>query len=249
MPVVRVWPKFDEEASRFFDGHLLRPRSLLKEFTADGKGSGSGRPAGPRDLLWQSVVVSGVAALEAGLEDLLFGAHAARLDCEGEPIEVGKNTPQASPRAWLVESRLQAPSTQKVERILHADFGIMLDTMPDSARFTVLKKGQSHAGTWQPVPGPADWARLSKFLDSLAYIRNATAHADARKLADGHPPYCEGELWLRKADGTWSVQQPHGLTALRAVLAIYNTVADALCCHLQSTDALSLTSPDAIEFH
>ena len=80
-----------------------------------------------------------------------------------------------------------------------------------------------------------------------AYIRNATAHADAGKLG-ACPTFCEGTLWLRKADGSWSVQQPHGLTALRAALAIYNTVAEGIHSILSLSSVLSLTSPDMVDY-
>ena len=53
---------------------------------------------------------------------------------------------------------------------------------------------------------------------------------------------------MKKKDGSWSVQQPHGLTALRSVLAIYNATADALHSWLQIPGSLALTKPDDIEF-
>lgn len=243
---MHMWPYFEGEASRFSRDHLRRPRSLLKEFTARGKGSG--RRSGPRDLLWQSVVSSAVAALEAGLEDLIFAAHAARLGVEGAPIRAGINTPQKKPRNWLVETRLMAPSAVKLERILFADFGVMLGPLPGSALFTVMRKSWSKGGSGRGAakPGPKEWSELRDYLDTLAYIRNAAAHADVGKL-DSCPSYCLGDLWLQKEDGAWSVQQPHGLTAVRTALAIFNTTAEALSSTVGKGQTLSLSNPDSID--
>ena len=61
-------------------------------------------------------------------------------------------------------------------------------------------------------------------------------------------PTSSGTLWLRKADGSWSVQQPHGFTALRAALAIYNTVAEGIHSILSLSSVLSLTSRDRVDY-
>ena len=241
------WPTFTVEAGRFYDEHLRRPRRLLEEFTATGRGSG--RRSGPRELLWQSVAASGIAALEAGLEDLVFAAHAARLACEGDPVVPGLNTPQQNPRAWLAESRLTAPGALKVERVVFTDFGLLLDTVPSSGRFTVMEKVEPNRGAGRGVarPGPTRWAELRKYLDTLAYVRNATAHADVGKLGSS-PPGLAGALWLQKQDGSWSVQQPHGLTSLRVVLSIFNTIAEGLHSSLRMSAPLALTKPDTIDY-
>jgi hypothetical protein len=244
----QTWPVFADEAGRFFSDHLRRPRRLLDEFTAVG--DGSGRRKGPRDLLWQSVAAFAVAALEAGLEDLIFAAHAARLGCEGHLVEPGKNSPTKNPRSWLVESRLMAPGATKVEQVLFADFGLLLDKLPTMAGFHLMTKTASHAGAGSgtPKPGPTTWSTLRPYLETLSYIRNATAHADASRLRTLPTTGGEGALWLRKKDGTWSVQQPHGLTALRVSLAIYNTVAEGLRTKLGLATPLVLTAPDTLVF-
>ena len=241
------WPTFKFESGRFYEDHLRRPRRLLAEFTATGRGSG--RRSGPRDLLWQSVAAFAVAAIEAGLEDLIFSAHAARLGCEGTPIIFGGSTPHGNPRSWLVETRLMAPGALKVERVLFADFGLMLDVLPPTARFTMMTKASPKAGAGRGVPkqSPTTWAELRDCLDTLAYIRNATAHADAGKLG-ARPAHCEGDLWLTKNDGSWSIQQPHGLTALRSVHAIYNCIAEGIASKLNLPGELSLTRPDVIDY-
>ena len=145
-----TWPRFEDEANAFYSAHLSRPRNLLKEFTAKGKGSG--RRSGPRDLLWQSVTTTAIAALEAGLEDLIFAAHGARLGQEDSPIRSTQNSPDRNPRQWLVETRLMAPNSQKLERMLFADFGILLDQLPPCAHFTLATKDVSNRGSGRGSP-------------------------------------------------------------------------------------------------
>jgi hypothetical protein len=242
------WPVFADTATAFFDGPLARPRRLLSEFTA--RGTGSGRRAGPRELLWQTVAISSVAALEAGLEDLLLAAHAVRLGAEGATVRSGTNAPEAKVRKWLADDRLMGPSAQKVERILFGDFAVLLAALPAEGQFRPRRKTKPNAGSGQgqEVVGPAAWRDLREYFDAVVYIRNAAAHGDASKL--GAPPSylkCEGDLWLKKADGNWSVQQPHALTAVRTVLAVHNTIAAALAAAL-GVPKPTLTSPSVIVF-
>lgn len=242
------WPVFADVAADFYAGPLARPRRLLVEFTA--RGAGSGRRAGPRDLLWQTVVISSVAALEAGLEDLLLAAHAVRLLAEGDPVLTGANAPDTNVRKWLADDRLMGPNAQKIDRILFADFGILLGALPMAGQFRPRRKEQPNAGSGRgrEVAGPATWGQLSNYLNAIAYIRNAAAHGDAAKL--GPPPkhlQCEGDLWLKKANGNWSVQQPHALSAVRTVLAVHNTTADALASSL-GVPIPPLTLPSNITF-
>lgn len=242
------WPVFADTAVAFYDGPLARPRRLLEEFTA--KGAGSGRRAGPRELLWHAVGISSLAALEAGLEDLLLAAHAVRQGSEGGSVLTGRNAPDSNVRKWLADDRLMAPSAQKVERILFGDFGVLLAALPPEGQFRPRRKMQAKAGSGRghEVAGPTTWPELRKYLDALVFIRNAAAHGDAAKL--GPPPArleCEGDLWLKKADGNWSVQQPHALTAVRTVLAVHNTVAAALASAL-GIPTPPLTSPGDLSF-
>lgn len=243
---VPVWPTFAAVAAGFATGPFSRPRKLFDEFVA--KGSGSGRRAGPRDLLWQTVVVAGLAALEAGLEELVLGAHAARGGWEGDPVTRGVNAPDANPGKWLAEDRLMAPGSVKIERALFADFGIVLGTLPTAARFEVRRKSWSKGGSGRGErrPGPASWTVLRTYLDTLSYVRNAAAHGDARKLRNP-PTRCEGDLWLLKEDGVWSVQQPHALTALRTVMATFNLAATELA-GAAGLAVPTLTLPDTVTY-
>lgn len=246
MPPPGPWPVFANVANGFATGPFARPRTLFDEFAV--RQTGSGRPAGPRDLLWQTVVVAGLGALEAGLEEILLGAHAVRLGCQGHAVDPRVNAPDANPAKWLAEDRLIAPGPVKIERILFADFGILLGALPSTARFEVRFKNWSLGGSGKGsrAPGPTNWQTLSAFLETLNYIRNAAAHGDAAKLRNP-PPRREGDLWLRKANGIWSVQQPHALTALRTVMATFNLVATELAA-ATSQPAPSLTLPNTVTY-
>lgn len=244
--MTRYWPDFTAEARSFFQMHMKRPRKLFEAFVA--RGTGSGRRPGPRDLLWQTVVVASVAALEAGLEDLIFAAHGARQEASGRRVDKGTNSIDANPRKWLVEDRLMAPNAQKIERVLFGDFGVILSELPDSAKFRARHKSWSKGGSGRghDVDGPLDWRSLTAYIDTMQYIRNAAAHGDISKLGSA-PSRCEGLLWLRREDGSWSVQQPHALTALRATVATYNCVVDAVAKRLE-LPVPTLYSPDRIDY-
>lgn len=241
-----TWPYLSETAERFVSGPFVRPRSLFDAFVA--KGVGSGRRAGPRDLLWQTVAVSSLAALEAGLEELLLGAHAARRGCEGDLAETGVNSPDSNPRAWLADDRLMAPNARKIERILFADFGVVLNGLPVSSQFHARRKNWSKGGSGRGslVAGPTDWTGLKRYLETLSHIRNAAAHGDTAKLGKA-PSHCEGDLWLLKEDGRWSVQQPHALTALRTVLSAFNLAATELSA-VTASPPPELTRPDSVDY-
>lgn len=198
--------------------------------------TGSRRPQGQRRTQWSVTMVLAMASLEAGLEDLLLGAHGFRMSKVGQ---------DANPyRSWLVEAPLQAPNAQKLERLLLSHFGITLGSLPAQARFTPYRKPISNEGRGTPASGPAQWATLRPYLDTASYIRNATAHGDTSKLAS-HPQSLTGYLWVPLKAGGWSVQQPHALTCLRAIVGVFNTVAVALDDELGfSTGSLGLVRPD-----
>lgn len=244
-----TWPYLTAAAGDFHSTHFARPRRLFQAFAVQQ--IGSGRPAGPRVLYWQTVVVLSFAALEAGLEDLLYAAHGRRHGAEGLVETAGTNAPHyGNPRKWLVEDRLQNPNAERIDKILFQDFGVLLGTLPVEAtfeqRFKDWSKGGSGKGAAQP--GPTHWPDLRKYIDTIAYVRNATAHGDASRLDAKFPTACKGALWLEKEDGTWSVQQPHALTALRAVASTFNTVAIGLGDHLSVDVRLHVTHPDAVDY-
>jgi len=244
--VTHYWPDFGTEAARFYGDHLNRPRKLFEAFTAKGKGSG--RRPGPRTLYWQTVVLSSLAALESGLEDLVFAAHGARQAAAGHVITKGVNAVDSNPRKWLVEDRLMAPDARKIERLVFTDFGLLLDGLPLSAQFKSRKKAWSKGGSGrgEEVAGPATWRDLAEYLETMHYIRNAAAHGDAAKLGKC-PTKAKGLLWLEKENGDWSVQQPHALSSLRATVSAFNAVAEGLSAKL-GLAAPKLTSPTSIDY-
>lgn len=240
------WPDFTTEAERFYGDHMSRPRKLFEAFTAKGKGSG--RRPGPRTLYWQTVVLSSLAALESGLEDLVYAAHGARQGAGGHVVTKGVNAVDSNPRKWLVEDRLMAPDARKIERLVFAEFGLLLDDLPHSANFKARKKAWSKGGSGrgEEIAGPTTWRDLAEYLDTMHYIRNATAHGDAAKLGNC-PKKANGVLWLQKKDGDWSVQQPHALSSLRATVAAFNTVAEGLAGTL-GLAAPKLAVPGTIDY-
>lgn len=141
-----------------------------------------------------------------------------------------------------------SPKTEKLRRALFTDFGILLDSLPPEAHFRARRKlnPKGGSGRGQEVLGPSDWSGLGKYIDTLSWLRNAAAHGDEAKLV-GKPQYCEGDLWLAKADGSWSVQQPHALTALRVVLATFNAVAVEIS-RAVDTGYGNLRSPQELDF-
>jgi hypothetical protein len=215
------WPTAVSAVEDFYRQQLAIPLDLWRAFEVHTPGSQ--RPRGPRRLQWLATLVLGVSALEAGLENLLVAAHGHRTG------KTGQATLARDTRRFLVEDPLQAPSPRKIERALFSSFGIELGTLPPSARFEARCKLSPNTGSGKGdrVQGPKTWPALKDYLSALAYVRNAAAHGDVVKLT-ALPSEGEGYLWVRKQDGTWSVQQPHALTGLRTVVATFNAVADAL---------------------
>ena len=66
-----------------------------------------------------------------------------------------------------------APNADKVEKVLFADFGLMLNVLPANARFTTMTKASPNRGAGRGVAkaGPQTWAELRQYLDALAYCR------------------------------------------------------------------------------
>jgi hypothetical protein len=205
----------------FYKRQLAIPLDLWKAFEV--RRPGSQRPQGPRRLQWLATLVLGVSALEAGLENLIVAAHGHRSG------KTGQATLARDTRRYLVEDPLQAPNSQKIERILFSSFGIELSALPGLAQFEARRKLSPNTGSGKGdrVAGPTTWQDLKNYLDALVYVRNAAAHGDDAKMTN-LPASAEGYLWVKKNDGSWSVQQPHCLTGLRTVVATFNAAAIAL---------------------
>ncbi len=218
-----TWPDLEAAPQAFYSQSLAPTQALWSAWRISGS-VGSGRPAGPRNWQWSAAIVLAVAALEAGLEELLLAGHARRAGTEGDPI------PRRE-REHLVESVLQAPNSGKIERALFSAFGIRIGAVALSATssFTARRKELAHAGSGRGsvAASPTTWRDLAAWLDAVVFIRHAIAHGDIAKHSS-YPQSAEGLLWVRLRNGGWSVQQPHALTALRTVVATYNATAVAL---------------------
>lgn len=220
MPMA-VWPTPSIVVGEFYTVQMSIPLDLWRAFEITTPGSQ--RPTGPRRLQWIATQLLAVSALEAGLEDLLIAAHGHRAGRTGH-ASLARDT-----RRHLVEDPLQAPSARKIKQLLFSSFGIELASLPVDAQFEARRKVSPNTGDGKGtrVGGPSTWAGLKEYLAALMHIRNGAAHGDVVKLGT-LPATAEGLLWVKRSDGRWSVQQPHALTALRTVIATYNTVALAL---------------------
>lgn len=214
-----VWPTPDGAVSEFYAAHLPLPLALFRDLQV--KTPGSGRPPGQRKLLWSATFVLAVAALEAGLEELVFSAHGRRMGLSGSTTR--------KVRKGLVEGALMTPGPEKIEQLLESQFGISASALPSVAEFEARAKAwaKGGAGKGSPQPGPSTWPELAAYLKAIMHIRNGTAHGDVVKLRNP-PTQCEGLLWVPLQGGGWSMQLPHALTALRAIVSVYNTVAHEL---------------------
>ncbi len=211
-----VWPTPDGAVREFYTAHLPLALALFRDLQV--KTPGSGRPAGQRKLLWSATFVLAVAALEAGLEELVFSAHGQRMSLSGCTTRKARQD--------LVEGALMTPGPRKIERLLESQFGLAPSALPSVARFEARSKvwAKGGAGKGDPRSGPNTWPELAAYLRAIMHIRNGTAHGDVVKLRNP-PTECEGLLWVPLESGGWSMQLPHTLTALRAIVSVYNTVA------------------------
>lgn len=237
-----TWPYLMNAPSIFYADSLAPTRALWSAWRVPGA-VGSGRPAGPRNWQWSATTVLAIASLEAGLEELLLAAHARRISVEGQTI-------LRKERGYLVESALQAPNAGKIERAVFTAFGTRMNSLsplPPEAHFTARRKDLAHAGSGRgaATPSPTTWLELAKWLDAVVFIRHAIAHGDVARHTS-FPSAGEGMLWVKMQNGRWSVQQPHALTSLRVVVAVYNAVASVLASALGAPGTLPLTLPDDV---
>lgn len=238
-----TWPSGPDAVEQYYRTDLLPAIRLWESLRVESRGSG--RRSGPRHVQWAVTIVAAYASLEAGLENLMVAAHGHRTG------KTGHATLSRKLRKYLVEQPLAAPNAAKIERLLFSQFGIELGALTDPARFTVRQKRLPHAGSGrgERKPSPVDWSGLRELLAAVSYIRNAVAHGDTRRQSllpsAGSGPAGAGLAWVQKADGTWSVQQPHALTGIRTTIAAYNAVAASLDAAIGFLGgATMLESPD-----
>ena len=210
------------------------PQRLLA-ITAPTKGSG--RKSGTGLGLERTAPVLAMGALEAGLEQLFLAKHGTRLNMDWSSVNDDiKNT--------LATAHIQSPSASKIQRALRVLFGIELSThatgpAPWRTRsvysLKLLHKNSSHGGRGTPKAGPDNWAEMVPFLDSLAVIRNKTAHGDRlpstfkRKSTNQLDPAAQGYLaCLTKSGNDLTIQRPHAISAILIAAQAFNIVCLAL---------------------
>ncbi len=236
-----MWPTPADAASRFYESNLKSAVGLLTAIAADRSSRGSGRPPGQPQAEWRAVLVLALAALEAGLVDVGLATHYHRIKRRSPIIGNDTETTEELARArgrLLSSLPLSAPNAQKIENLMLAQFGVLTSqiAIPEVARFTARRKPSARggAGRGTSTPFSGDWSELAARLDAIQHFRNAIVHADSRKLttiptaASGLPEHVQGSIWANQTDGTWSLQMPHAVTAVRTTVAVFNTVAFVL---------------------
>ena len=236
-----MWPTPAEAASGFYDSNLKSAVGLLTAIAADRSSRGSGRPPGQPQAEWRAVLVLALAALEAGLVNVGLAAHHHRIESRSATLGKGSATTNELARArgrLLSSLPLSAPNGQKIENFMLAQFGVLPSqiVIPEVARFTARRKpaalGGAGRGTSTRFSG--DWSELAARLDAIQHFRNAIVHADSRKLttipkaASRLPERARDSIWATQKDGTWSLQMPHTVTAVRTTVSVFNTVVVAL---------------------
>lgn len=249
-----MWPTPQTASKRFYDENLKSAVDLLASQVADRRSRSSGRPPRPSQAEWRAVVVLALAALETGLEDVLLVAHHQRITSVA--VGVGATELEAARGRLLKSLSLSAPDAQKIENTVLAHFGVLPSqiSIPAVAQFTTRRKPHAWEGTGTDIPFSGDWRELATRLDAIQYFRNAVAHADSTKLKKvpqsvrSLPTGAQGSVCALKKDGTWSLQMPHAVTAVRTTVAVYNVVADALASVVNpgKPPQFGLRSPDEV---
>lgn len=167
---------------------------------------GSGRPQGPRNTIWGTVVVLSRAALEAALERLHqdFCEDPACLD--------------RTPRPPF--DRLQFVQFYERHKIT------LRQGIPESLHLRLFSKNDARAGDGSGVEinGPMNLDAMLSLLQGFNHIRNGFAHLDSKKIQK-LPTKGEGVLWVKSSDGTsWTVQKPHALSVLRLCHTIFRHI-------------------------
>ncbi len=253
----RMWPTPSEAARQFYDSNLKSAVGLLASIEADRRSRGSGRPPGQPQAEWRAVLVLALAALEAGLVDAALAAHHHRIVNRSPVGSASADLNRA--RGRLLDSLPHSsPNAQKIENFVLAHFGVLPSNIvvPSIARFTTRVKSRARGGAGQgiEVAFTGDWRELAARLDAIQHFRNAIVHADARKkgtippAASSLPDNVTGSLWALQEDGSWSLQMPHAVTAVRTTVAVFNTVASVLdsASGLSGATTAALRCPDDV---
>ena len=243
----------------FYDSIFSPIVDLFYLYEEDRASRGSGRPPGPVQEKWRSLIARSFDALRSGLEVLLVHSQLDRIiehpRSDVDPTGVILDRVATELRDLI---QLPAPDSNAIEDALLLQFGIARESIliPDIARFTAKSKplAWEGAGRGQPVPFEHDWEQLSAILNT---VMNVLTNIDAHR-GDSIPPTASalseqmrGSLWATTKGGEWTVQIPHAATALRTCVAVFNSACYSLEMHTQgpatiAPNHLSLRSPDDV---
>ena len=257
-----VPPQTHDPAALFYDSIFAPIVDLFKLYDSDRASRSSGRPPGPVQENWRSLIVLASDALRGGIENLLLRTHLDRIRertrSASNPTDDDLTQVTADLRDLIT---LHAPNASTIENTILLQFGISRGSLvvPHVSHFTARSKplAWEGAGRGQPIPFESDWDQLSAMLNTTQHV---VPNIDAHPLNSIPPtaptlsePLC-GSLWATTKGGKWTVQIAHAATALRTFVSVFNCVAHSLDLHVQWSgttrpDRLSLRSPDdVVEF-
>lgn len=168
---------------------------------------GSGRPPGPRNQLWGSIVILARTSLEEALRRI----H--RHVCENAVCKYAQ--PQLDPgkfELWLKDHGRELPPA-----------------IPEELHISLRQKNAAKAGQGSGsfVNGPIRSEDMLELLAGLNHIRNGFAHRDPKKT-ETLPPFGSGVLWVLPENGTkWTVQMPHAFSAMRFCHTVFRFAVHA----------------------
>lgn len=248
-----------DPAVRFYDSIFSPIVDLFYLYEEDRASRPSGRPPGPVQKNWRSLIARSLDALRSGLEILLVHFRIERIiehpRSDVDPTGVIHDRIATDLRDLI---QIPAPTSNAIEDALLLQFGIARESIlvPEIAHFTARSKplAWEAGGRGQPIPTAPDWSQLSAMLNSAMHIR---ANIDTQRggyvppTASALSEQMRGSLWATTKGGEWTVQMPHAATALRICVAEFNSVCYSLEVHARwpttvAPGHLSLRSPDDV---
>ena len=248
-----------DPALRFYDSVFSPIVDLFYLYEEDRASRPSGRPPGPVQENWRSLIARSLDALRSGLEILLVHFQLERI-IEHPRSDIDSNGVIHDRIATDLRDLIQipAPNSNTIENALLLQFGLARESIlvPDVAHFTANRKPLAWGGDGrgQPVPFRHGWEQLSAMLNTTMHILvNIDTHRgdSIPQTASALSEQIRGSLWATTKGGEWTVQMPHAATALRTCVAVFDSVYYSLEVHAQwpatiAPSQLSLRSPDDV---
>lgn len=187
----------------FFE--IERVHAVFEGFEEGSDPIGSGRPKGPRNHLWGSIVVLSRSALEGALHRI----H--RKVCE----DITACTYTKAPIGEVVLQRFVAFHGAELASSIPLELHIALRSKPDA---------NAGEGTGAVINGPLQSTEVLQMLRGFNHIRNGFAHLNPDRI-EKLPPTGSGVLWVPSDQGNlWSVQKPHAFSVMRFCHTIFRLV-------------------------